>query len=184
MGNKKQVIPMEKTIITFKALRRGCVVYKNIPIYHNFEELPATEFNGIELPPTSVESQVMEQLDEMDKLDLMLQHDFDIILDYFPKKKRVKKNEIDEFVKFCEPYLNMYPQLTIPFQAVVSESKDILFGKRKSNEQKFKETLNLVSVSLKAAEGAMNLINKIWMRTSDEFEELSIESKKNIGHGK
>ena len=174
MGDKKQV---NKTIVTFKALRNGVVVHKNIPIYHHFQELPAEEFNGIQLPATSVESQVIHHLDEIDKRDIMIQYDFDIIIDYFPKKKRVKKNEIEEFVKFCEPYLNMYPQLTIPFQAVISESKDILFGKGKSNEQKFKETLNLVSVSLKAAEGAMNLINKIWSRTSDEFKKLSVDLK-------
>lgn len=150
-----------KTIITFKALRRSHVVYKHIPIYHNFKELPPTEFNGIILPPTSVELQVMEQLDNMDKSDLMLKYDFDIILDYYPKRKRKKKNEVDEFIKFCEPYLSTSPQLVIPFRKVISESKDILFGKGKTNEQKFKEVLNLINVSLKAAEGAMNLINRI-----------------------
>lgn len=150
-----------KTIITFKALRRGHVIYKNIPIYHNFKELPSTEFNGIILPPTSVESQVMEQLDNMDKYDLMLKHDFDVILDYYPKRKKEKRNEVDEFINFCEPYLSTYPQLVIPFRKVISESKDILFGNGKSNEQKFKEVLNLVGVSFKAAQGTINLINKI-----------------------
>lgn len=149
-----------KTIITFKALRRGHVVYKHIPIYHNFKELPSTEFNGIILPPISVELQVMEQLDIMDKSDLMLQHDFDIILDYYPKRKMKKRNEVDEFINFCEPYLSAYPQFVIPFHKVISESKDILFGKGKSNEQKFKEVLNLVDVSFKVAQGTINLINK------------------------
>ena len=118
MGDKKQV---NKTIVTFKALRDGVVVYKNIPIYHHFQELPAEEFNGIQLPATSVESQVIHYLDEIDKRDMMIQYDFDIIIDYFPKKKRVKKNEIEEFVKFCKPYLDLYPQLTRPFEAVISE---------------------------------------------------------------
>ena len=172
MGDKKQI---NKTIVTFKALRNGVVVYKNIPIYHHFQELPAEEFNGIQLPATSVESQVIHHLDEIDKRDMMIQYDFDIIIDYFPKKKRGKKNEIEEFVKFCKPYLDMYPYLIRPFNAVVSESKDILFGKGKSNEQKFKEALNLISVSLKAAEGAMNLINKIWSGTSVKFKNV-------IGH--
>lgn len=174
MGDKKQV---NKTIVTFKALRDGVVVYKNIPIYHHFQELPAEEFNGIKLPATSVESQVIHYLDEIDKRDMMIQYNFDIIIDYFPKKKRVKKNEIKEFVKFCKPYLDLYPHLIRPFYAVVSESKDILFGRGKSNEQKFKETLNLISVSLKAAEGAMNLINKIWKGTNDKFKK-TIELKR------
>lgn len=149
-----------KTIITFKALRRGRVVYKHVPIYHNFKELPSTEFNGTTFPPTSVESQVMEHLDNMDKSDLMSKSDFDIILDYYPKRKRVKRNEVNEFINFCEPYLSTYPQLVIPFRRVISESKDVLFGKGKSNEQKFKEVLNLVDVSFKVAQGIINLINR------------------------
>lgn len=150
-----------KTIITFKALRRGHIVYKNIPIYHNFKEVPSTEFNGIILPPTSIELQVMEQLDIMDKSDLMLQYDFDIILDYYPKRKRKKRNEVDEFMNFCKPYLSVYPQFVIPFRKIISESKDILFGRGKSNGQKFKEVLNLIDVSFKAAQGTINLINNI-----------------------
>lgn len=174
---------MGKTIVTFKALRKGKVVYKNIPISHHFEELPEENFNGIQLPITSVESQVIHYLDEIDKRDMMVQYDFDIIIDYFPKKKRVKKNEVEEFVKFCRPYLDMYPYLIRPFEAVISESQDLLFGKRKSNEQKFKETLHLISVSFKAAEGAMNLINRIWKGTSDELKTLSADIK-SIDYGK
>lgn len=175
MGDKKQV---NKTIVTFKAIRKGKVIHKNIPIYHHFQELPAEEFNGIQLPATSVESQVIHHLDEIDKRDMMIQYDFDIIIDYFPKKKRVKKNEIEEFVKFCKPYLDMYPYLIRPFEAVISESQKLLFGKRKSNEQKFKEVLGMINISFKAAEGAIDLINKIWMGTSNEFKELSIELKR------
>lgn len=181
MGDKKQV---NKTIVTFKALRDGVVVYKNIPIYHHFQELPAEEFNGIQLPATSVESQVIHYLDEIDKRDMMIQYDFDIIIDYFPKKKRVKKNEIEEFVKFCKPYLDLYPQLTRPFEAVISESQELLFGKRKSNEQKFKEVLGMINVSFKAAEGTMNLMNKILKRTNDEFKKGELAYLCNCGKTK
>jgi hypothetical protein len=171
MGDKKQV---NKTIVTFKAIRKGKIIYKNIPIYHHFQELSSEEFSGIQLPATSVESQVIHYLDEIDKRDIMIKYDFDIIIDYFIKKKRVKKNEIEEFVKFCKPYLDLYPQLTRPFEAVVSESQELLFGKRKSNEQKFKEVLGLIKVSFKAAEGAIDLINKIWKGINNELKELNI----------
>lgn len=163
---------MKKTIITFKAIRNGRVVHKNIPIYHDFNVLPPEEFQGVLLPPTSVESQVIDQLDQMDKTEFMLEHDFDIILDYYPKKKRVRRNEIDEFVKFCEPYLKIYPQFRMPFQSVVSESKDILFGKGKSNEQKFKETVNLVTVSLKAAKGTIILIDNILAQLDESIKRI------------
>lgn len=175
MDNQRQ---LSKTIVTFKALRNGTIVYKNIPIYHNFKELPAEGFNGIQLPATSVESQVINFLDEIDKTDMMIQYDFDIIIDYFPKKKKVKKNEIEEFVKFCKPYLDLNPQLIRPFEAVISESQELLFGNRKSNEQKFKEVLGMINVSLKAAEGTMDLINKILKGTNDEIKKLGHENRK------
>ena len=167
---------VNKTIVTFKALRDGVVIYKNIPIYHHFKELPAEEFNGVQLPATSVESQVIHYLDEIDKTDMMIQYGFDIIIDYFPKRKRAKKNEIEEFIKFCKPYLDLYPQITRPFGAVISESKELLFGKGKSNEQKFKEVMGMINVSLKAAEGTMNLMNKLWRRTKTiNLKELFIK---------
>lgn len=165
---------LTKTIITFKALRDRRVVYKHIPVYHNFKELPESYINGIKLPVTSIESQVMNYLDEIDKSDIMIQHNFDIIIDYFPKKKRVKKNEIEEFIKFCKPCLDLYPQLIKPFEVVISESQELLFGNNKSNKQKFKEVLSMINVSLKAATGTMNLINKILKETNGGFKSIDI----------
>ena len=159
-----------KTIVTFKAFRRGKVIYKNIPINHNFQELPETEFNGIKFPSTSVDTQVIQYLDDIDKSNMMIRHDFDIIIDYFPKKKRAKKNEIEEFVKFCKPYLDLYPKFIRPFEAVIAESHELLFDKRKSNEQKFKEVLGMINVSLKASTGTLELITKILKETNDEFK--------------
>lgn len=161
-----------KIIITFKAIRKGKVIYKNIPIYHDFQELPAMIFNGIQLPTTSVESQVMLYLDEIDKKDIMIKYDFDIILDYYPKKKRVKKNEIEEFINFCKPYLELNPELIRPFDAVIYESRKVLFGKGKSNETKFKEALNLMGVALKSATGAFEYMTKILKESSEEFKRL------------
>lgn len=159
-----------KTIVTFKAFSNGKIVYKSIPIHHNFQELPETEFNGVKLPPISVETQVMQYLDEIDKSDMMIQYGFEFIIDYFPKKKKVRKNEIEEFFKFCKPYFDLYPQFIRPFEAVISESKDVLFGKHKSNEQKFKEVFGMINVSLKASAGTMELITKILKGTNDEFK--------------
>lgn len=155
---------LTKTIITFKALRNGRVVYKHIPIYHNFKELPETDFNGIKLPSTSVESQVINYLDEIDKCDMMIKHNFDIIIDYFPKKKKVKnmeKNEIETFIEFCKPYLAIHPSLIRPFEATISEAKDVLFGKNKSNEQKLKEVLTMINVAFKSSVGTVDLIKNL-----------------------
>ena len=164
---------LTKTIITFKAIRDRKVVYKSIPIYHNFKELPETDFNGIKLPATSVESQVINYLDEIDKRDMMIQYNFDIIIDYFPKKKKVKKNEIETFIKFCQPYLDMYPSLIRPFEAVISEAQNILFGNNKSNEQKFKEVLKMIDISFMASAGTMEIINAILNRENKSYTKVA-----------
>lgn len=150
------------TKVTFKALtddRR--LVHKTIPIHHNFEVIPEQEFMGVMLPPTSVEYQVIHFLDEQDKRELMDRYNFYLIIDYYIKKKRkTKADEFEEFRKFLVPYFAMYPQLKRPFEAIISESKDILFGKGKSNEKKLKEVINAHSMILKAVDGTLNLILK------------------------
>lgn len=161
-----------KTIITFKALSNGRVIYKNIPIYHNFEEIPATNFNGLNLPPTSVESQVIHYLDEVDKKDIMNRYNFDIIIDYFPKKKRVKKDEFKIFLEFISPYISMFPQLKRPIGAIISESHKLLFGKGKTNEQKFKEVLMMLNISLKASIGTMDIMLNIIKESDSYFKDV------------
>lgn len=159
---------MAKTIITFKAIRNGRLAYKNIPIFHEFEVLPPMEFDGIQLPATSVERQVMEYLDETDKSELMREHGFDIILDYFPRRRRNRKDEIEEFMNFSRPYLERYPQIARPFSAVAHEARKTLFGKGKSNEQKFREVASMVGVSLKTATGVFSYVAKILRESRTE----------------
>lgn len=150
------------TKVTFKAItddRR--LVHKTIPIHHNFEVIPEQEFMGVMLPQTSVEYQVIHFLDEQDKSELMDKYGFSMIIDYYVKKKRkTKADEFEEFRKFLVPYFAMYPQLKRPFEAIISESKDTLFGKGKSNEKKLKEVINAHSMILKAVDGTLNLMLK------------------------
>lgn len=151
-----------KTKITFKAVSEREVTYKTLEIEHpRFEEIPEQMFNGVKLPRTSIESQVIDYLDSIDKKDLMIENDFDIIIDYWPRKKRSKNGkdkEIKEFITFCKPYLTMFPELIRPFRAVISNSKGILFGHHKSNETKFKEVLNLIDTAYKATQGVLNMV--------------------------
>ena len=150
--------------IVFKALSRGKIVHKTINVEHSFSEIPEEIVNGIHLPKTSVEDQVMEMLDNMDKRDWMVKYDWDIILDYYPKKSKAKKSiddEIREFLDFSMPYINMYPTLKRPFGAVTSESRKVLFGKGKSNITKFKEVCNMINISYKTAYGVYDRILKI-----------------------
>lgn len=158
-----------KIIVTFKVLSEGKIKYKNIPIEHNFKEIPGFIFDGIEFPSTSIEEQVILMLDEMDKWELMVKNDWEIIFDYYIKKKKDKKSELQLFIEFCQPYLNLYPTLVIPFEAIIKNSYNILFGKGKSNETKFKEVLNLIDVSFKSINGTLNMLNKMFKSNNSKL---------------
>ena len=155
---------MKTTIVTFKALTYdGKIVHKRIPIHHNFEEIPPTVFHGVKLPKESVESQVIDFLDEQDKTKLMQKHQFEIIFDYYvkPKKpRRTKKKEMEEFIEYCKPLLLTCPQLEVPFMAIVSESKDILFGKGKSNKDKLNEVMKMHEMILLGVNGVLDSLLK------------------------
>lgn len=166
---------MNKTVITFKAItsdRR--IVTRNITIENEFEIIPAQKWHGIDLPPTSIEEQVMTQLDESDKSQLMLDYDFYMILDYWPKKPRKNKaDEIAEFMKYCQPIFELYPEWKRAYEAIVSEYKDSLFGKRKSNKTKLNEVMKIHEMIIKATIGTMDMIQKIFKCNDNKLlEEL------------
>ena len=167
----------KKTIVTFKAItsdRR--LVHKNIPIFHEFEEIPSTKFMGVDLPPTTVEEQVINFLDEQDKTELMDKYDFVLILDYYVakrKERKTKEDEIKEFMDFTNKYIEPYQHLKRPFEAIISEFKDNLFGKRKTNEQKLKEVINIYDMTMKASNGTLEMVIKSLDKT------LKLENNKN-----
>ena len=148
------------TKITFRVLSEHREKIKTIPIEHpKFKVIPASKFLGIDLPAISIESQVIEYLDNIDKAQLMIDNNWDLIIDYYPpKREKTCSEEIDEFLQFSEPYLQLFPTIRRPFSAVVYEAKDQLFGRKKSNDTKFKEVLDLISMCNKAAEGTIQMI--------------------------
>lgn len=160
---------MAITKVTFKALSDHRVIHKTIPIEHDFKEIPQTTFLGVVLPVTSIESQVIDYLDEIDKTDIMTEYGFDMILDYWPKRTRKKRDEVAEFIEYCKPYIQRFPNLERPFGAIISESKDVLFGKNKSNETKLKEVLNMVGISNKVAMGTLDVISRILNDSNDKL---------------
>lgn len=166
---------MKTTIVTFKALTHDRrVVHKDVPIHHDFEEIPPIEFNGIMLPKTSVEHQVMEFLDNTDKSDLMERYGFYIILDYHVKKPREKKEdrikrEMDEFIESLKVVFELCPHLETPFLSIISESKDILFGKGKSNKQKLYEVMKMYDMIMLGVNG---LLDSLLKKTKKENKKL------------
>ena len=153
---------MATIIITFKAITsERKIVRRNIPIEHDFKVIPAQKWHGIDLPPTSIEEQVMNQLDETDKSQIMIDHDFDIILDYWPKKPRKKKvDEVAEFIAYCQPIIDNQPSFKRPFEAIISECKDTLFGKGKSNKTKAEEVIKMYELIMKGSSGTLDMLNK------------------------
>nr|DAX08819.1 MAG TPA: hypothetical protein [Bacteriophage sp.] len=148
------------TKVCFVALSNHKIVRKIVPIEHNFEVIPGEEFLGYKLSETSIESQVIDYLDVIDKSDIMLKYDFDMIIDYYiPKKKKKKSDELAEFIEYLRPYIteDMYR----PIEAIISEAKDILFGKGKSNETKAKELFIIYGIVNKSIKGTLNSIEKI-----------------------
>ena len=164
-----------KTNITFKALQRGKVVRKTLSIEHpDYNIIPSEEFNGFELPPISVESQVIDYLDSVDKSDIMERYGFDIILDYYIKKPRKRTERVDEvadFIEYMRPLVESHPDLQMPIEAVIRMAKDELFGCRKSNLQKAKEVLKMAEMSYCAAIGAYKNIGRIF----DDCKQKMIE---------
>lgn len=167
---------MATTIITFKAITsERKIVRRNIPIEHEFEVIPAQKWHGIDLPPTSIEEQVMNQLDETDKSQIMADYDFDIILDYWPKKPRKKKgDELKEFMEYCQPIIDLNPSFKRPFEAIISECKDSLFGKGKSHKTKLDEVMKMYELIMKGTSGTLDMANKALNRilNSDKTKKL------------
>ena len=154
------------TKIVFKALSGGRVVYRTIPIEHpKFDVIPSDVFLGYELPPISIESQVIDYLDSIDKSDIMAQNDWDMILDYYPAKQRIspmRGDEVADFIEYMRPLVESRPDLQMPIEAVICMAKDELFGCRKSNLQKAKEVLKMAEMSYCAAIGAYRNIGRIF----------------------
>ena len=149
-----------KTKVTFKGLSNGKIIYRRIQIRHNFSIIPGEVFLGYQLPAQSVESQVIDYLDSIDKSDIMSKYNFEIIIDYWVPKKKKKRNEIQEFIEFLKPYIT--PDQYRPVEAIISEMKDVLFGKNKSNEQKAMEVLTVLQISYKAGIGALTIVSKMF----------------------
>lgn len=164
-----------ETDIIFKALQRGKVVRKTVSIEHpDYDIIPSEEFNGFKLPPISIESQVIDYLDSVDKSDIMAKYDWDIILDYYPKKQRIRKkrdSEFTDFIEYMRPLVESHPDLQMPIEAVILVAKDELFGHRKSNLQKAKEVLKMTTMSYQAAIGAYKNIGRIF----DDCKQKMIE---------
>ena len=167
------------TKVKIKAIRGGRIVYKTIPIEHpKFEPSPPIVFDGVEFPETPIEYKIMEYLDEIDKSEIMVKYDFDVILDYWIPKKKDKANEIEEFFAYMQPLVDASPDLRVPLEKIISESKGVLFGKGKSHKTKAIEVMNMLKISYKVAHGVMDMVLNI-LKNKEEYGTTSIKYQTN-----
>lgn len=109
----------------------------------------------------------------------MVKYDFDVILDYWIPKKKAKVNEIEEFFAYMQPLVDASPDLRVPLERIISESKSILFGKGKSHKTKAIEVMNMLNISYKVANGVMDKVLNILKEEKEKYERTSIKYRTN-----
>lgn len=131
------------TKVKFKFLIRGKIKNVVVPIEHN---ITSPYYNGVRM--VSIEEQVMDYLDDIDKRDIMIKYDVDVIIDYCPYIRKKKKNEVEEFLKFCQNA--GFDEDTIFRIGVVADSmKGVIFGKGYSNFKKAEILLSSLNFGMK-----------------------------------
>ena len=121
----------------------------------DFELIPPTNFQGIELPETTVESQVIDWFDDQDKSQNKIKKELSIIIDYWvPKKKQIKPTILD-YLKQAD----LSEQLLLDLIAVYAEIRPLLKGK--SIETQIEMLFSHVNIGYKSASIAYKNITDI-----------------------
>lgn len=146
-----------KIKIKFKALTyNGKVIVFTKDFYcPDFEVIPPKKLNDGELPEITVESQIIDWLDEQDKSNLMIEKDLGVIIDYWIPKKKEKKSTIVDYLKKA----NLSEQLMLDLLAVYKKIKPIIKGK--SVEYQIHMMLSHLSIGYDAAANAYKHISNI-----------------------
>lgn len=122
-----------------------------------FKEQIVPGFNG----SISVEEQIMEYLDTIDKSDIMAKYDMYEIITYFPyKKKKKRMSEKESFFNFLNTQKVVYnlDEKTMADIVAYASASKTLFGHRKSNEQKIQEIADNLTIFAKVRDNMLNMI--------------------------
>lgn len=179
-----------KAKIKYKALTsRGNHVYKTVTHeFPDFEEKSGeVSVNGgiVKIPyTTTVEMQIMDHLDRMDKTDLMYENDWYAIIDYWPVKKKEKKKSVKVTVaKLATEYLaglNNGPQLAVDFLAVYAR----MFPKVKdlSAEKQFTIVLEAMGIGYEAQSEVYKRTIAMLRGEDEEYNQRLTEYKNQHGN--
>lgn len=124
----------------------------------------------------SIEEQMMEHLDSVDKIEFMNKNGMSVILDYSIYHKKPRVSEKESFIKYLKDnYITfgITEKLLIDLLQYASKSKTI-FGKRKSNYQKLMEIMDGLNLSYQAVTANLRRLEESY-KNSDEFN-LTIEN--------
>jgi len=146
-----------KQKIKFKALTyHGKVIFFTKEFdCPDFEVIPSTNFKGIDLPETTVESQIIDWLDEQDKDSLMIEKNLGVIIDYWIPKKKESQFTILDYLKKA----NLSEQMILDLVAVYKEIKPLLKGK--SVKTQIHMMFSHLNVGYKSASNAYGRMLKI-----------------------
>lgn len=102
---------------------------------------------------SSIEDQIINYLDNNDKIEIMEKYDMQIIIDYYVHRSKKRVSEKESFAQFLA-MLNtngvIDDKLLYDIRAYASISKT-LFGRRKSHHTKLKEIFDGISIAQKIA---------------------------------
>lgn len=142
------------TKVKFKCLIDGKIKDLIIPIEHN---ITSPYYNGVRWE--SIEEQVIDYLDSIDKRDIMIKYDIDVIIDYCPHIIKKKKNEIDEFLNFCQN-VGFDENTILRIGAVANSMRNVIFGKGYSNYRKAEILLSSLNFGMKFTSEVLDKIMK------------------------
>ena len=109
----------------------------------DFEVILNRKFKNYDLPPVSIDSQIMDWLDERDNEDIMEKHDFHSIMDYRVHRPKKQISFVEVVTKAITD-----PKMLADFMAVYFHMEGALKGV--GNMQKVSIVLSSMTVGYKA----------------------------------
>lgn len=146
------------------------VTIKKKIVCPDFEVLPSKRFDNLILPETSIEEQVYDWFDSIDKKDIMYENDLFIIIDYVIYEKKKNKKLIDLIKSHVSD-----ERMLLDIMAVYSKIKPNLKGLK--IEKQFELLLTHLDIGYLSAIESMSPIKNIFKLNGDELKDYKKELK-------
>jgi len=91
----------------------------------DFQVIPPKEYQGRVFPETTIQYQLMDWMDTIDKRDFMIENDLGVIINYWIPEAKQKKETVLDYLKQA----NLSKEMTLDLIAIYHKIKPILKGK-------------------------------------------------------